>query len=421
MFKDLKNGIKCDIAVIGGGPAGLASALAARKKGAEVVVMERNFELGGILNQCIHNGFGLEYYGKDMTGPEFAQCQREELQTSGIRVIKNTFVTHLNRDRTLAAVNEAGLLHVDAKSIILAMGCREKTRDAILLPGARTAGIYTAGQVQYYVNIANCIPGKRFVILGSGDIGLIMARRLTLEGMDVLGVYEIMPEPGGLRRNVKNCLEDFGIPLYRSTTVTRVIGKKRVEAVMVGKGGEKLQIIPGTETRVPCDSLVLAVGLIPENELTFGAGAQLDDKTGGPVVNEQFETTIPGIFACGNVLHVYDTVDRVVMDAKRVGDFAADYAASGRGSYGSIVLYGMPESVPDGSQHTGEGDNGQREPVCKRTGFCEAGDGVPRACTYLHCSWSGDGRMGPCPGQKPERHSSETTHGNHGCSEKGEN
>lgn len=330
MFKDLKNGIKCDIAVIGGGPAGLASALAARKKGAEVVVMERNFELGGILNQCIHNGFGLEYYGKDMTGPEFAQCQREELKTSGIRVIKNTFVTHLNRDRTLAAVNEAGLLHVDAKSIILAMGCREKTRDAILLPGARTAGIYTAGQVQYYVNIANCIPGKRFVILGSGDIGLIMARRLTLEGMDVLGVYEIMPEPGGLRRNVKNCLEDFGIPLYRSTTVTRVIGKKRVEAVMVGKVDEHLQIIPGTETRVPCDSLVLAVGLIPENELTFGAGAQLDDKTGGPVVNEQFETTIPGIFACGNVLHVYDTVDHVVMDAKRVGDFAADYAASGR-------------------------------------------------------------------------------------------
>lgn len=322
-----ENRITCDVAVIGGGPAGMAAALEAWKNGARTVVIERNFELGGILNQCIHNGFGLECYGADLSGPEFAQCQRDEVAESGILVIRNAYVTRLNPDKTMTAICEEGILSIDAKSVILAMGCREKTRDAILLPGARTAGIYTAGQAQYYVNIANCIPGRRFVILGSGDIGLIMARRLTLEGLEVLGVYEIMPEPGGLRRNIKNCLEDFGIPLHLSTTVTRVIGKNRVEAVMVGKVDGDFRVIPGSETEIACDSLVLAVGLIPENELTFGAGAQLDEKSGGPVVNERFETTIPGIFACGNVLHVYDTVDHVVMDAVRVGRFSAKYAA----------------------------------------------------------------------------------------------
>lgn len=319
------NKITCDIAVVGGGPAGMAAAMEAWKHGVQVVVIERNYELGGILNQCIHNGFGLEYYGMDLSGPEFAQCQRDEVAESGILVIKNTYVTQLNPDKTLIAISEEGILYIDAKSVILAMGCREKTRDAILLPGARTSGIFTAGQVQYYVNIANCMPGKRFVILGSGDIGLIMARRLTLEGLEVLGVYEIMPEPGGLRRNIKNCLDDFGIPLHLSTTVTRVIGKNRVEAVVVGKVDDEFQVIPGSETEISCDSLVLAVGLIPENELTFGAGARLDEKGGGPVVNERFETTIPGIFACGNVLRVYDTVDHVVMDAVDVGRYSAEY------------------------------------------------------------------------------------------------
>lgn len=321
-----KRELTCDVAVIGGGPGGIAAALTACFEGADVLIVERNFQLGGILNQCIHNGFGLDCYGQDLTGPEFAATQREELENTKIKVLKNTFVIEIKSDRTLTAVNQEGLITIRAGAIVLAMGCREKTRDAILIPGTRTAGVFTAGQAQYFVNIANYVPGTRFVIMGSGDIGLIMARRLTMEGMKVLGVYEIMPEPGGLKRNIKNCLDDFDIPLHLSATVSRIIGKDRIEAVEVSQVDEKLQVIPGTQEIISCDGLILAVGLIPENELTRNAGAVLNEKTGGPVVNQQFETSIAGIFACGNVLHVYDTVDSVVAEAKMAGSYAGIYA-----------------------------------------------------------------------------------------------
>jgi len=315
-----------DVVVIGGGPAGMAAACKAAEKVRKVLIIERNDSLGGVLNQCIHTGFGLHCFGENLTGPEFADLQQDQVNNLDIDVFLNTFVIKVLPTREIVAVNSDGVISVSATSIVLAMGCRERTRESIVLPGARVAGVFTAGTVQRYINIENFVPGNKFVILGSGDIGLIMARRLTLEGMEVKGVYEIMPEPNGLRRNIKNCLEDFHIPLHLSTTITKIMGKDRVQAVEISKVDESLEPVPGTEKIIECDTVLLAVGLIPENELTSGAGAVLNQATNGPLADDTYQTTIPGIFACGNVLHVHDLADNVVVEAEKAGEQAAEYA-----------------------------------------------------------------------------------------------
>jgi len=315
-----------DVVVIGGGPAGMAAACKAAEKVRKVLIIERNDSLGGVLNQCIHTGFGLHCFGENLTGPEFADLQQDQVNNLDIDVFLNTFVIKVLPTREIVAVNSDGVISVSATSIVLAMGCRERTRESIVLPGARVAGVFTAGTVQRYINIENFVPGNKFVILGSGDIGLIMARRLTLEGMEVKGVYEIMPEPNGLRRNIKNCLEDFHIPLHLSTTITKIMGKDRVQAVEISKVDESLEPVPGTEKIIECDTVLLAVGLIPENELTSGAGAVLNQATNGPLADDTYQTTIPGIFACGNVLHVHDLADNVVAEAEKAGEQAAEYA-----------------------------------------------------------------------------------------------
>ncbi len=315
-----------DVVVIGGGPAGMAAACKAAEWTQRVLIIERSSLLGGVLNQCIHTGFGLHYFGKNLTGPEFADLQREKVKKREIDVWTDTFVIRILPNRTIVAVNENGMLQISAKAIVLAMGCRERTRESIVVPGARVAGVYTAGTAQRYMNLENFVPGRQFVILGSGDIGLIMARRLTLEGLEVKGVFEIMPEPNGLRRNIKNCLEDYGIPLHLSTTITKIIGKNRVEAAEVSRVDENGKPIPGTERIIECDTVLMAIGLIPENELTSGAGARLNPVTNGPLVDESCQTTVPGIFACGNVLQVHDLVDNVVAEAEKAGKEAAEYA-----------------------------------------------------------------------------------------------
>lgn len=304
----------------------MAAACKAAEKVRKVLIIERNDSLGGVLNQCIHTGFGLHCFGENLTGPEFADLQQDQVNNLDIDVFLNTFVIKVLPTREIVAVNSDGVISVSATSIVLAMGCRERTRESIVLPGARVAGVFTAGTVQRYINIENFVPGNKFVILGSGDIGLIMARRLTLEGMEVKGVYEIMPEPNGLRRNIKNCLEDFHIPLCLSTTITKIIGKDRVQAVVVSKVDKNLNPVSGTEKIIECDTVLLAVGLIPENELTSGAGAALNQATNGPLVDDTYQTTIPGIFACGNVLHVHDLADNVVVEAEKAGEQAAEYA-----------------------------------------------------------------------------------------------
>lgn len=316
-----------DVAVVGGGPAGIAAALEAQKNGSSVVILERNEQLGGILRQCIHSGFGLRYFKEELTGPEYAQRFIDQLEDSGITVLLSTMVLRIDSNLRIEAMHTSGFIEIQARAIVLAMGCRERTRGEIRIPGARIAGVYTAGLAQYYINIENYRPGHRFVILGSGDIGLIMARRLSLEGMEVEGVYELMPYANGLGRNIKNCLEDFQIPLHLSTTVTRVFGKNRVEAVEVSQVDEQLRPIPGTQRRVACDTLLLSVGLIPENELTRAAGAILDRHTGGAEVDDTLQTSIPGIFACGNVLHVHDLVDNVTAEAQLAGWAAARFAS----------------------------------------------------------------------------------------------
>ena len=318
-----------DVAVIGSGPAGLTAAIYAHKSGArEVVLLEREEELGGILKQCIHNGFGLEQFKQDYTGPEYAERLIRELEKTRVQCFLNTMVTNLSSERVITALSpEHGAIEIRAKSIILAMGCRERTRPGIGIPGTRPAGIFTAGVAQRFVNIDGYLPGKKVVVLGSGDIGLIMARRLMLEGARVIGVYEIMSYPGGLKRNVVQCLNDFDIPLHLSHTVTEIKGKDRVEGVVISRVDSKLRPLGGSEYLVKCDTLLLSVGLIPENELSKKAGVELSADTKGPVTTETMETSVPGIFTCGNVSTVFDLVDYVAQTGAAAGTSAARYAS----------------------------------------------------------------------------------------------
>ena len=318
------------LAIIGGGPAGLAAALAAREAGVEdILILERDTVLGGILNQCIHNGFGLHTFKEELTGPEYAYRFIRQVEEAGIPCLTDTMVVDLEEEegeKYITAMNRKdGILTIRTKAIILAMGCRERPRGALNIPGFRPAGVYSAGTAQRLVNIEGKMPGRDVVILGSGDIGLIMARRMTLEGAKVHTVAEIMPYSGGLKRNIVQCLDDFGIPLKLSTTVVKIHGKERVEGVTLAKVDERMKPIPGTEEYIPCDTLLLSVGLLPENELTEELGAKMSPVTRGPLVNESMETSLSGVFACGNVLHVHDLVDFVSQEAALAGKAAAEW------------------------------------------------------------------------------------------------
>ena len=319
-----------DLVILGGGPAGLAAAIAARKAGVQdLVILERARELGGILNQCIHSGFGLHTFREELTGPEYAARFADEALAMGIPYKLNTMVLDLSADRVVTAVNRTdGLFQLQAKAVILAMGCRERPRGAMNIPGTRPAGIYTAGTAQRLVNMEGYLPGRRVVILGSGDIGLIMARRMTLEGAKVLCVAELMPYSGGLKRNIVQCLDDFGIPLKLSHTVVDIEGKERVQGITIARV-ENGKPVSGTEEHFDCDTLLLSCGLLPENELSHGAGVALSPVTGGPLVDESLQTSLPGVFAAGNVLHVHDLVDYVSEEAAAAGRHAAQYILGG--------------------------------------------------------------------------------------------
>ncbi len=317
---------KCDVAVIGAGPAGLAAAYSAWNSGVKnILLIERDVEAGGILNQCIHNGFGLHRFGQELSGPEYAQKYIEMLRDTGVTLRLGTMVLDISEKRICTVSKDRGYEEIEAKAVILAMGCRERSRGPIFLAGDRGSGVFTAGCAQRYLNIEGYLVGKRVVILGSGDIGLIMARRMTLEGAKVLAVAELMPYSNGLIRNVVQCLEDFDIPLYLSHTVTRVTGNNRVESVEISQVDENKNPIKGTEITFECDTLLLSVGLVPENELSRSAGVELDPRTNGPLVDDRMQTSLEGVFACGNVLHVHDLVDYVSAESERAGVSAAEY------------------------------------------------------------------------------------------------
>ena len=341
-----------DVIVIGGGPAGLAAAWKAWEAGAkQVLILERDKEPGGILNQCIHNGFGLHYFKEELTGPEYAGRFIDLVRETGVEIKLDTMVLAVDPDKTVHYINpQDGYQAVQARAVVLAMGCRERTRGAIAIPGDRPAGVFTAGAAQRYINMEGLMVGKRVVILGSGDIGLIMARRMTLEGAKVLACVELMPYSNGLNRNIVQCLQDYDIPLYLSHTITDIQGQNRVQRVVVSKVDDKRQPIPGSEMTFACDTVLLSVGLIPENELSRGAGIALDPRTNGPVVFENMETSIPGIYACGNVVHVHDLVDFVTGESIRAGQNAARHRALPAEPHiavaaGNRVTYTVPQKI----------------------------------------------------------------------------
>ena len=342
--------INYDIVIVGGGPAGLAAAVSAKRSGAEsILVLERDKELGGILNQCIHNGFGLHTFKEELTGPEYAQRFIDQLLEEKIEYKLNTMVLDISSDKVVTAMNRTeGILEIQAKAVILAMGCRERARGALNIPGYRPAGVYSAGTAQRLVNMEGYLPGREVVILGSGDIGLIMARRMTLEGAKVKVVAELLPYSGGLKRNIVQCLDDFGIPLKLSHTVVDIKGKERVEGITIAQVDENRRPIPGTEEFYSCDTLLLSCGLIPENELSRELGVEMSPVTSGPLVNESLETNVEGVFACGNVLHVHDLVDFVSQEAQAAGKHAAQYVLQGKKQGGRDI----PIVATEGARYT---------------------------------------------------------------------
>ncbi len=355
--------MKRGLVTIGGGPAGLAAAIKASETGAkDILIIERDKALGGILNQCIHNGFGLHRFREELSGPEYAGRFIRMLEKTNVTCMTDTMVLEVTPDKKVVCVSaEHGYMEIEAGAIVLAMGCRERTRGAIGIPGDRPSGVFTAGTAQRYLNLEGYMCGKRVVILGSGDIGLIMARRMSLEGAKVLACVEVMPYSGGLMRNIVQCLEDFDIPLYLSHTVTDVESENgRVSGVTVSRVDERRNPIPGTEMHFDCDTLLLSVGLIPENELTQAAGIEIDPRTSGAIVSENMETSLPGVFACGNVVHVHDLVDYVSMESERAGEAAAEYLKAQKAKPGALALsngknvtYTVPQRIKDISKPVG--------------------------------------------------------------------
>lgn len=351
-----------DIVIVGGGPAGMAAAIAAKKNGTDsILILERDTRIGGILLQCIHNGFGLHHFGEELTGPEYAGRFSEEVEKLGIEYKTDTMVLEVNALKQVTAINSKdGLMQIQAKAVILATGCRERTRGALVIPGTRPAGIFTAGSAQRFVNIDGYLPGKKVVILGSGDIGLIMARRLTLEGAEVKLICELMPFSAGLRRNIVQCVENFNIPLKFSHTITKIHGKERVEGVSVAAVDKNRKPIPETEEFIECDTLLLSVGLIPENEISSASGIAIDSTTSGPVVDEHMQTSIEGIFACGNTVHVHDLVDFVTQESLRAGENASKNVQGIRTKNpknivlrpGNRVRYTVPQHIQSNESET---------------------------------------------------------------------